>query len=90
MADELERVGREVGQRGKTRQRAFWGPRTGSWSVMEATLNNLNDDMLWPTEQVTHAIGAVAKGDLTHTIELTVRAARSRASSCAPPRSSTR
>src|SRR5690349_16926116 len=51
MAEELERVGDAVGKKGKTRQRAFWGPRAGAWGRMEHTVNTLIDDLLWPTEQ---------------------------------------
>ena len=56
---------------------------------MEASVNSLIDDLLWPTTEVTRAIAAVAQGDLLQTVRLDVEAGRSRASSCAPPPSST-
>ena len=39
---------------------------------MEASVNDLVDDLLWPTTAVTHAIAAVAQGDLLQTVRLDV------------------
>ena len=39
---------------------------------MEASVNTLIDDLLWPTVEVTRAISAVAKGDLLQTVNLDV------------------
>src|SRR5258708_20528146 len=39
---------------------------------MECSVNTLIDDLLWPTSAVTHAIGAVARGDLLQTVPLEV------------------
>src|SRR5471032_1845490 len=39
---------------------------------MEASVNTLIDDLLWPTAEVTRAIAAVAKGDLLQTVNLDV------------------
>jgi HAMP domain-containing protein/CheY-like chemotaxis protein len=72
MARELENVGRVVGQEGKTRTRVRFGPSRGAWSDMEYSINSLIEDLLWPTTQVTHAISAVAKGDLLQTMPLNV------------------
>ena len=49
MAQQLERVGEVVGKEGKTRQRVRLGPRPGAWGEMEASVNTLIDDLLWPT-----------------------------------------
>src|SRR5207244_3455816 len=35
-------------------------------------LNTLIDDLVWPTTEVTRAVGAVAKGDLSQTMALDV------------------
>ena len=67
VAEELDRIGHVVGKEGKTRQRAAWGVRRGAWGTMESSVNNLIDDLLWPTEEVIRAIAAVAKGDLSQT-----------------------
>src|SRR5438105_3601024 len=39
---------------------------------MEASVNSLIDDLLWPTTEVTRAIAAVAQGDLLQTVRLDV------------------
>ncbi len=72
MASELEHVGQVVGREGKTRTRVRFGLQSGSWGEMETSVNNLIDDLLWPTTAVTHAITAVAQGDLLQTVRLDV------------------
>ena len=72
MAQQLERVGHVVGREGKTRQRVKFGLSHGSWGEMEASVNTLIDDLLWPTTEVTRAISAVAQGDLLQTVRLEV------------------
>src|SRR5262245_13270338 len=69
---ELERIGEVVGKRGKTRQRVSAGGRLGAWAAMEASVNTLIDDLLWPTAEVTRAISAVAQGDLSQTVRLDI------------------
>ncbi|MBC7768970.1 MAG: HAMP domain-containing protein, partial [Phycisphaerales bacterium] len=72
MAAELERVGYTVGREGRTKQRVKFVNRSGSWGEMESSVNTLIDDLLWPTDEVTRAIGAVAQGDLLQTVRLEV------------------
>src|SRR6187397_2322861 len=72
MASELERVGTVVGKQGQTRQRVKFGRQSGSWGEMEASVNTLIDDLLWPTTEVTRALAAVAKGHLNQTMRLDV------------------
>ena len=72
MAHELEYVGQVVGREGRTRQRVRFGLSTGAWAEMEGSVNSLIDDLLWPTTAVTHAITAVARGDLLQTVRLDV------------------
>jgi HAMP domain-containing protein/CheY-like chemotaxis protein/signal transduction histidine kinase len=72
MAHQLERVGHVVGREGKTRQRVRFGVSDGAWGEMETSVNTLIDDLLWPTTAVTHAISAVAQGDLLQTVRLDV------------------
>ena len=72
MALELGRVGQTVGKEGKTRHRMTVNRRGGSWDAMEACVNTLIDDLLWPTTEVTRTITAVAKGDLSQTMPLEV------------------
>ncbi len=72
MARELEHVGQVVGREGKTRTRVRFGLSGGAWGGMENSVNQLIDDLLWPTTAVTHAITAVAQGDLLQTVRLDV------------------
>ncbi len=72
MASQLERVGQVVGREGRTRQRVRFGLSDGAWGEMEASVNSLIDDLLWPTTEVTRAIAAVAQGDLLQTVQLDV------------------
>jgi len=72
MAQELEHVGQVVGREGKTRTRVRFGLSGGAWGGMESSVNQLIDDLLWPTTAVTHAITAVAQGDLLQTVRLDV------------------
>src|SRR6185437_13539543 len=72
LASELEQAGRIVGKEGRTRHRVGLDRRSGSWGAMEGSVNTLIDDLLWPTTEVTRAIAAVAKGDLSQTMSLEV------------------
>ena len=72
LARELERAGRMVGKEGQTRHRVAMDRTPGAWGEMESSINTLIDDLLWPTAEVTRAIAAVAKGDLSQTMRLEV------------------
>jgi HAMP domain-containing protein len=72
MAQQLELVGQVVGREGRTRQRVRFSHAHGAWGEMEASVNTLIDDLLWPTTAVTRAIAAVAQGDLLQTVQLDV------------------
>jgi HAMP domain-containing protein len=72
MAAELERVGNAVGREGRTRQRVKFSNRSGAWSEMETSVNTLVDDLLWPTNELTRAVAAVAQGNLLQQVRLEV------------------
>jgi HAMP domain-containing protein/CheY-like chemotaxis protein/signal transduction histidine kinase len=72
MAKELRRVGNVVGKEGKTRERMRFDLPKAAWGEMEVSVNTLVDDLLRPTTEVTRAIAAVAKGNLTQTVQLDV------------------
>jgi len=72
MANQLALVGQVVGREGKTKQRVKIGTPGGAWGGMEASINSLIDDLLWPTTEVTRTIRAVAQGDLLQTMRLDV------------------
>ena len=44
----------------------------GGWADEVAAINMLIDDLVWPTTEVTRAVGAVAKGDLGQAMALEV------------------
>ena len=72
MAKELKRVGQVVGKEGRTRERMRFDLPSAAWGEMEMSVNTLVDDLLRPTTEVTRAIAAVAKGNLTQTVQLDV------------------
>src|SRR5687768_13386606 len=72
LAEELSRVGQQVGREGRTRERIPPAAQRGTWQAMDRSVNQLIDDLLWPTDSLTRAVAAVAKGDLTQTISLEV------------------
>ncbi|MDR7100157.1 HAMP domain-containing protein/CheY-like chemotaxis protein/signal transduction histidine kinase [Lysobacter niabensis] len=70
LAQDLQRVGVKVGREGQTRQRLVPANRQGAWAGMEASVNDLIDDLVRPVETMTEAMAGVAKGDLTRTVPL--------------------
>src|SRR2546430_904207 len=71
-ARETVRVSRAVGKEGKLKQRMSVPEGVGGWAHEVAAINMLIDDLVWPTTEVTRAIGAVAKGDLGQSMALEV------------------
>ncbi|HEX4422657.1 MAG TPA: HAMP domain-containing protein, partial [Kofleriaceae bacterium] len=69
---EIARICRVVGKEGKLKQRMSVPGGVGGWADEIAALNTLIDDLVWPTTEVTRAIGAVAKGDLGQAMALEV------------------
>ncbi|HJT19474.1 MAG TPA: HAMP domain-containing protein, partial [Nitrospira sp.] len=69
-ADETVRICRVVGKEGRLRQRLSVPGVTGGWADEIASLNTLIDDLVSPTTEVTRAVGAVAKGDLSQAMAL--------------------
>src|SRR5581483_9873640 len=72
MAQQLERIGKAVGEQGRTRQRVKFALSSAAWGEMESSVNGLIDDLVWPTTEVTRVISAVAQGDLLQTVRLDV------------------
>src|SRR5256884_1103457 len=71
-AKETVRVSMSVGKEGKLKQRMNVPEGVGGWADEVAAINILIDDLVWPTTEVTRAIGAVAKGDLGQSMALEV------------------
>jgi methyl-accepting chemotaxis protein len=71
-AKETLRVSKRVGKEGKLKQRMNVPQGIGGWAEEVSAINMLIDDLVWPTTEVTRAIGAVAKGDLGQAMVLEV------------------
>ncbi len=69
-ANETVRVCRVIGKEGRLRQRLSVPGVMGGWADEIASLNTLIDDLVSPTTEVTRAVGAVAKGDLSQAMAL--------------------
>jgi HAMP domain-containing protein/CheY-like chemotaxis protein len=69
---ETSRISRTVGKEGKLKQRMVVPDARGGWAEEIAAINMLVDDLVWPTTEVTRAVGAVAKGDLDQSMALEV------------------
>ena len=69
---EIARLSVTVGKEGRLKQRMSLPAAVGGWAVKVESINMLIDDLVRPTTDVARAIGAVAKGDLTQSMDLTV------------------
>jgi HAMP domain-containing protein/signal transduction histidine kinase/CheY-like chemotaxis protein len=70
MTTEFGRLGEVVGKQGKINHRAKLPAATGSWAASVDAVNTLITDMVHPTAEMARVIGAVAKGDLSQTMDL--------------------
>ena len=69
MSQELERISLVVGKQGRISQRASLGDVSKSWADSIGSINALIGDLVQPTSEMARVIGAVAKGDLSKTME---------------------
>ncbi len=72
MVKAITDVSRVVGREGRLAQRASVPNVAGGWSTIISSVNTLIDDLVRPTTEMARVIGAVAKGDLSQTMELEV------------------
>jgi signal transduction histidine kinase/CheY-like chemotaxis protein len=70
MSKEIERLNHIVGKQGKIGHRAKLPNAAGSWAANIDMVNDLIGDMAQPTGEMARVIGAVAKGDLSQTMNL--------------------
>ncbi|WP_298744875.1 HAMP domain-containing protein [uncultured Brevundimonas sp.] len=70
MSREFSRLGEAVGRQGKINNRARVPSATGAWAASVDAVNTLIADMVHPTAEMARVIGAVAKGDLSQTMDL--------------------
>src|SRR3954468_16800481 len=69
---EVARVGRAIGREGRLTERAQAPAASGHWVDTIAALNTLIDDLARPTTEVARVIDAVAQGDLSQKMQLTI------------------
>src|SRR4051794_30841008 len=69
---ELVRLGRVVGREGRMNERARSAGAKGGWETALSSVNGLVDDLVRPTTEVARVIVAVAEGDLTQKMALTI------------------
>ena len=69
---EVRRLSATVGKEGRLKQRMSLPGAVGDWAVKADSINTLIDDLVRPTTDVARTIGAVAKGDLSQSMELEV------------------
>ena len=72
LSDEFERISEAVGKEGRINQRASVAGAHGAWKKSVESINTLIGDVVQPVTEVARVIGAVAKGDLTQTMELEI------------------
>ena len=72
LRDEVGRVTSTVGREGRLRQRMSLPGAMGDWAVTVDSFNTLIDDLVRPTTEIARTIGAVAKGDLSQSMDLEV------------------
>ncbi|HEY9155911.1 MAG TPA: HAMP domain-containing protein, partial [Opitutaceae bacterium] len=72
LAQELERMSQVVGREGQITQRASLGAVTGAWADSINSVNTLINDLVHPTSETARVIGAVAKGDLSQSMALSI------------------
>ncbi len=65
---EVERISNVVGKEGKLNQRAQVPSAGGGWLVITESVNTLIGDLVQPTNEIARVIGAVARGDLSLTM----------------------
>ena len=69
---EITRLSVTVGKEGRLQQRLSIPAASGGWYEKVESINTLLDDLVRPTTEVARTIGAVAKGDLSQSMELEV------------------
>jgi methyl-accepting chemotaxis protein len=72
LAGELDRIGRVVGKEGQIGERGRLPSARGCWSECIASVNAMIGDLVQPTTEVARVIGAVAKGDLSQSMQLEI------------------
>jgi CheY-like chemotaxis protein/signal transduction histidine kinase/HAMP domain-containing protein len=69
---ELERVAKVIGRDGRLTERAQLRSAKGSWAGAVASVNDMIDDLGRPIIEVARVLDAVADGDLSQTMSLSI------------------
>jgi HAMP domain-containing protein len=69
---EVARVGRAIGREGRLTERAHAPALVGHWADTTNAMNTMIDDLVRPTTEVARVIDAVAEGDLSQKMQLTI------------------
>jgi HAMP domain-containing protein len=69
---EVARLRRAIGHEGRFKERISFPGAMGGWAAKIDYFNRTLDDLARPTMEISHAIGAVAKGDLGQSMSLEV------------------
>ena len=69
---EIDRVSRQVGQEGRLSQRLVLRGAAGTWSTRVDEMNALIDDLVHPMTEFARVIEAVARGDLSQKVALSI------------------
>ena len=72
MTQEFARLSKVVGKEGKIHQRARVRGGSGGWDSAVDSVNELIEDLVQPTAEVSRVIGAVAKGDLSQAMSVEI------------------
>ncbi|WP_457445952.1 HAMP domain-containing protein [Roseateles sp. P5_E4] len=72
IASEVSRLSATVGKEGRLKHRMSMPGSLGGWATKVDSINTLMDDLVRPTAEIARTIGAVAKGDLSQSMELEV------------------
>src|SRR5438105_2761239 len=72
LTSELARLERVVGREGRMTERATLGEVTGSWKTSVDSINALVADLVQPTTEVARVLMAVAEGDLSEKMALSL------------------
>jgi HAMP domain-containing protein/signal transduction histidine kinase/CheY-like chemotaxis protein len=72
LTKEFERLSRVVGKDGRIGERGHVRNATGNWEASVRSVNDLIEDLVQPTAEVARVIGAVAKGNLSQTMNVEI------------------
>src|SRR5207245_5301934 len=72
LSSELERVGKVIGREGRMTERAQLRGAKGSWAASVNAVNGMIEDLVRPTVEVARVLDAVADGDLSQKMSLTI------------------